>query len=153
IFNPWNVAEKLSSRKQVLELKQSKPQRLLDTLEVIAKSEANHAKRAIQVGAAGIFLSIANAQAGLLAEPDYAKFSEPFDRMILQAVNSAPLNVLHLHSDAEFQDKLYIDRFYQGWPATVMNYSLHTGIGIGQVRRKYDGVLMAGLDERNYRKL
>src|SRR5439155_13266705 len=72
IFNPWNVAEKLSSKKQVIALKQEKPQRLLDTLEIIAKSEANHAKRAIQAGAAGVFLSITNAQAGLLTEPDYA---------------------------------------------------------------------------------
>src|SRR5207237_5922371 len=39
IFNPWNVAEKLSSRKQVLALKQDKPQRLLDTLDVIPKSQ------------------------------------------------------------------------------------------------------------------
>ena len=153
IFNPWNVAEKLASRKQVLELKNTKPQRLLDTLEIIAKSEANHAKRAIQAGAAGIFLSIANAQAGLLTELDYAKFSEPFDRMILQAVSAAPLNVLHLHSDAEFHDKLYMARFYQGWPATAINYSLHTGIGIADLRRNYTGVIMAGLDERNYRKL
>jgi uroporphyrinogen decarboxylase len=153
MFNPWNVAEKLSSRKQVLALKEENPQRLLDTLDIIARSEANHAKRAIQAGAAGIFVSIANAQAGLLNEPDYARFSEPFDRMVLQAVSSAPLNVLHLHSDAEFQDKLYIARFYRGWPAAAINYSLHTGIGIADLRRKYQGVIMAGLDERNYRTL
>ena len=54
-----------------------KPQQLLDMLEVIAKSEANHAKRAIQAGAAGIFLSIANAQAGLLTEPESSCTLEP----------------------------------------------------------------------------
>ena len=153
IFNPWNVAEKLSSSEQVLALKQKNPQRLLDTLEVIAKSEANHARRSVQAGASGVLLAIANAQAGVMDAADYAKFSEPFDKMVLQAVQSAPLNVLHLHSDAKFGDKLYVDRFYHGWPASAINYSLHTGVGIADLRRKYDGVIMAGLDERGFRNL
>ena len=153
IFNPWTVAEKLSSREQVMAMKDSKPQRLLDALEIIAKSEANHARRAIGAGAAGVFIAIANAQQGVLSQADYAKFSEPFDRMILEAVNSAPLNVLHLHSDAANGDKLYIDRFYRGWPATAINYSLYTGVPVSEVRSKYSGVILAGLDERKYRSL
>ncbi len=40
------------------------PQALLDALGVIAKSEANHAARALATGASGIFLAIANAQKG-----------------------------------------------------------------------------------------
>lgn len=153
IFNPWNVAEKLSSPQQVSALMHEKPQRLLDTLEIIAKSEANHARRAVQAGVSGVLLAIANAQAGVMTAPDYAKFSEPFDKMVLDAIPSAPLNVLHLHSDAKFGDKLYLDRFYTGWSASVINYSLHTGVGIADLRRKYDGVIMAGLDERGFRTL
>jgi uroporphyrinogen decarboxylase len=153
IFNPWNVAGKLSSPEKVLELKATKPQTLLDALEAIAKSEANHARLAIRAGAAGIFLAIANAQAGALSENDYAKFSEPFDRMILDAVKTAPLNVLHLHTDAASGDKLYASRFYRGWPAAAINYTLHTGIPIAQMRREYPGVILAGLDERVYRSL
>jgi len=151
IFNPWNVAEKLSSHEQVVALKNEKPQRLLDALEAIAKSEANHARRAVQTGAAGIFVSIANAQGGVLSEADYVKFSEPFDKMIFEAVKSAPLNVLHLHTDAKYGDKLYAQRFYQGWAASAINYSIYTYIGIGEVQKRFGGVVMAGLDERNYR--
>ena len=66
---------------------------------------------------------------------------------------SAPWNVLHLHSDAKFGDKLYIDRFTQGWPAAAINSSLYTGIAISDLRKKYAGVIMAGLDERKYRTL
>jgi hypothetical protein len=120
---------------------------------VIAKSEANHARLAVRAGAAGIFLAIANAQAGVLSESDYAKFSEPFDKMILDAVKTAPLNVLHLHTDAASGDKLYASRFYRGWPAAAINYTLHTRIPIAQMRREYPGVILAGLDERAYRSL
>jgi uroporphyrinogen decarboxylase len=149
MFNPFKVAENLSSPEEVRRLQHEKPQALLDAMEAIAKSEANHARRAVAAGAAGIFLAIANAQDGYMTPEDYARFSEPFDKMVLEAVRSAPLNVLHLHGD-----KVYLDRFYRGFAATAINYSAHgTGVSIAQVRAKYSGAILGGLDEVNYRKL
>jgi uroporphyrinogen decarboxylase len=153
LFNPWYVATKLASPEQVVALKNEKPQRLMDMLEAIAKSEASHARRAIQAGAAGIFVSIANAQDGVLSEADYAKFSEPFDKMVFEAVSSAPLNVLHLHTDAKYGDKLYHRRFLEGWPAAAINYSIFTYIAIPDIQKTFRGAVMTGLDERNYRGL
>src|SRR5438270_6314732 len=57
IFNPWNVAEKLSSPKEVMDLKERDPKALLAALHAISESEANHAKKAIAAGADGIFLA------------------------------------------------------------------------------------------------
>jgi uroporphyrinogen decarboxylase len=149
IFNAWNQAEKISSKEEVLRLKTEKPQALLNALEVIAKSQANHARLAIASGASGVFLAVANAQDGILSRDDYARFSEPFDKMILDAVRTAPLNVLHAHGE-----KVYLDRFYKGWAFTVLNHSVHgTSIPIADVRRAFPGVLMGGLDERNFRNL
>ena len=149
LFNPWKVAENLSSVEEVRKLQREKPQALLDALEVIAKSAANHARRSIAAGAAGVFVAIANAQYGYMTQEDYAKFSEPFDKMVFEAVRTAPLNILHLHGD-----KVYLDRFYQGWPAQAINYSTHgTGVPISKVRAQYAGVILGGLDEVNYRKL
>src|SRR5205085_6888022 len=149
IFNPWNVAEKLSSPKEVMDLKERDPKALLAALHAISESEANHAKKAIAAGADGIFLAIANAQDGLMTQPDYRKFGEPFDRVVLKAAAGAPLNVLHLHGD-----KVYLDLFTKDWPAAAINYSAHgTGVSVAEMRKKYAGVLMAGLDEVNYRKL
>jgi uroporphyrinogen decarboxylase len=144
VFNPYQICEKLSSKETVARLRAERPQRLLDALEIIAKSEANHARRAVQAGASGVFISITNSD-----DPEYAKFSAPFDKMVLQAAASAPLNTLHIHGE-----RIALDHFYSGWPASALNYSLHvTGIPISTVRRKWSGVIMAGLDENNYRKL
>jgi uroporphyrinogen decarboxylase len=149
IFNPWNQAGKISSPEEVQRLKEEDPQKLLDALEVIAKSEANHAKLAVEAGASGVFLSIANAQKGTLTQQEYEKFSEPFDKMIVDAISGAPLNTLHLHGD-----QVYLDRFFSGWSATVAQYSTHgTGVPMEDVRQQYDGVLMGGLDESNFRNL
>jgi hypothetical protein len=47
-----------------------------------------------------------------------------------------------------------LKRFYSGWPATIIQYSIHgTGVPFGQVRQSYDGVLMGGIDERSFREL
>ena len=149
VFNPWTVAEKLSSAGDLMRLKQERPQVLLDCLDAIARSEANHAKRAIAAGASGIFIAIANAQPEVLNESEYVKFSEPFDRMILDGVNTAPLNVLHLHGD-----HVYLGHFTKNWPASGINYSVHaTGVPLAGFRKGYSGVLLAGLDEKNYRTL
>ncbi|MGO8786692.1 MAG: uroporphyrinogen decarboxylase family protein [Terriglobia bacterium] len=149
IFNPWKVAENLSSPQEVLKLKDENPQRLLDALEVITKSEANHARRSVAAGASGIFLAIANAQDNFLPPDDYAKFSEPFDRLVLEATAHAPLNTLHLHGD-----RVYLDRFYKGWAASVINYSVEgTHVPISSVRKRYSGVLLGGLDEERFRSL
>jgi uroporphyrinogen decarboxylase len=144
LFNPYKVAENLSSAAEVQRMKTENPQRLLDALENIAQSEANHARESIAAGASGIFLAIANS-----ADPDYQKFSEPFDRIVLDAVQAAPLNVLHIHGD-----KILLDRYYSDWPASVINYSMHgTRIPFASVRERWSGVLMGGVDENNFRKL
>ena len=62
LFNPWNVAEKLSSKQEVLRLMREKPQTLLDALEVITTSEINHVKRALEAGGlAGLVMASADA--------------------------------------------------------------------------------------------
>jgi uroporphyrinogen decarboxylase len=151
LFNPWNVAEKLSSPAQVKRLMQEQPDQLLAALEVIAKSEANHVRLALQSGASGIFLAIANAQEGILTRDEYQRFSEPFDRIVLEAASGAALNVLHLHGP-----KVYLDHFWnrgsRAWTATAINYSVHeTGVSLAEARKRYAGVLMGGVDQRSYR--
>jgi uroporphyrinogen-III decarboxylase len=148
VFNPWNVAEKLSSREEIRRLKDENPTALLIALETITQSEIDHAKRALAAGAHGILLAVANANSKEMTVADYARFSAPFDRRIL-AEAPAPLNVLHLHVE-----RPYLDQF-QNLSVPVVNYSLHvTGIPISEMRQQFPRVvIMGGIDEVNYRKL
>ncbi|MBA3976156.1 MAG: hypothetical protein C0504_18265 [Candidatus Solibacter sp.] len=143
IFNPYNVAEKLSSPAEVKRLMAEHPQQLLDALEAIAKSQAAHARLALDTGAKGIFLAIANAQDSVMTREQYGKFSAPFDRMILNAAAGAPVNTLHLHGKG-----VWLDRFWTGWGDPIISYStVETGVPLAEARRHYSGVLMGGLDE------
>ena len=149
IFNPFNVAEKISSQEKVRRLKDENPRALLDALDVITQSEINHSKRAISTGARGILLAVVNANSKELSAAGYAHFNAPFDKRILDAVSGEPLNVLHLHVERD-----YLDQFHK-FAAPVINYSLHvTGIPIAEVHAKFPGhVIAAGIDEVNYKTL
>src|SRR5258708_4652625 len=148
IFNPWNVAEKLSSKEDLNRLKSENPKQLLDALDVITQSEIHHAKRSLAAGASGILLSVANANSKELSLEDYKKFSAPFDRRILAAIASAPLNVLHLHVEAP-----YLDAFRE-FPAPILNYSRTvSGIPIETVRSRFKQAIAGGLDEVRFREL
>jgi uroporphyrinogen decarboxylase len=149
LFNPYNQARKMYTMSEIARLRQEQPQALLDALEAIAQSEVNHVRQALAGGAAGIFLAIDTAVAGVLTEQEYAKFSEPFDRMVLEAASGAHFNVLHLHGD-----KVYLDRFWKGWPVAAINHSIHaTRVDFAEARRQFSGTLMGGIDEMNYRTL
>src|SRR5260370_27652153 len=144
VFNPWNVAEKLSSPEAVQQLRKERPQVLLDGLDIITQSEINHVKRALDAGAAGILLSVANAKSSVLSPEDYLRFSASFDKRILQAISGARLNILHLQVEPS-----HIDLF-RDFPATVINYSVHvSGIPVADLRSRYGNVIMGGIDEVN----
>jgi uroporphyrinogen decarboxylase len=150
VFNPWNVAQKLSSKEEVLRLKDEKPQALLDALTVITEAEIRHAKRAYAAGASGVLFSVANALKAEMSVEDYQKFSAPFDKRFLDGVASAaPHNILHLHVEPP-----YLPTFHN-FHAPIINYSMHvSGIPIGEVRKQFPTwVIAGGIDEVNYRKL
>ena len=149
VFNPWNVAQKLSSKDEVLRLKQEKPQALLDTLDVITQSEILHAKRAFEAGASGVLFSVANALREEMPLADYEKFSRPFDQKFIEAVAGQPLNLLHLHVEPP-----YLSQF-RSFKAPVLNYSIHvSGIPFGHARRDFPNMVLAGgIDEVHYRTL
>jgi uroporphyrinogen decarboxylase len=150
VFNPWNVAQKLSSKEEVLRLKDENPQALLDALDVITQSEIHHARRALAIkGVAGFLYSVANANQAEVSPADYEKFSRPFDKRFLEAIGSTRLTFLHLHVQPGYLE------FFRGFTAPVINYSLHfSGIPMTEVRAKFpDWVIAGGIDEVNYRKL
>ncbi|HEY1341498.1 MAG TPA: uroporphyrinogen decarboxylase family protein [Bryobacteraceae bacterium] len=149
VFNPFNVAQKLASKDDVLWLMRQNPKGLLNALDIITQSEIHHAKRAFAAGASGILFSVANAKADELSPADYQKFSRPFDKQFLDAVAGQPHTILHLHVEAP-----YLSQFAD-FKAPIINYSLHvSGIPMADVRKQFPSwVIAGGIDEVNYRKL
>jgi hypothetical protein len=50
--------------------------------------------------------------------------------------------------------KIHFASFDRGWPAAAINYSVKgTGVPLSELRSRYAGVLMGGIDEAEYRTL
>jgi uroporphyrinogen decarboxylase len=143
IFQSWTVAEKLSSKKALEQFKQDDPKLLKRVLRTISESQANHARLALDAGAAGIFLAVAAADSFVMDSQEYLKTARESDLIILEAVkNHGNLNILHVHGKKPHWDLL------MGYPVQVLNYSVHeTEVGLGEARRKFTGTLMGGLNE------
>jgi uroporphyrinogen decarboxylase len=149
VFNPWNVAEKLTSKDEVARMQREAPGKLKEWLGTIAQSEANHARSARERGVSGVFLAIANAQDGILSLDEYREFSEPFDRMVIEAVSDLPLNIIHLHGP-----KVYVEHFLRTWKGVTVHYSeAETRFSLADAHAIYPGTLMGGIDHRSYRNL
>ena len=149
VFNPWNVAEKLSSKDEVRKLKETDPGALLHALDVITESQIRYAKRAFRAGASGVLFSVANANETELPLADYVQFSRPSDKKFLAGIAGAKLNILHLHVKPA-----YLDQF-QDFTFPILNYSDQvSGIPFHTVRSQYpSAVLAGGIDEVNYKSL
>ena len=143
IFHAWNVAEKLSSKKDLMQLKENDPKLFKKALRTIAESQANHARMAIDAGAAGIFLAVSAADQLVTDSQDYMKMGRESDLIILEAVkDKGIMNILHVHGKKPHWDTLVT------YPVQVMNYSVQgTGVGLSDARRKFTGTLMGGLNE------
>jgi len=143
IFHSWNVAEKLSSKKDLTQLKENDPKLFKKVLRAISESQANHARLALDAGAAGIFLAVSAADQFVTESLDYMRMGRESDLIILDAVkDKGSLNILHVHGKKPHWDTLVT------YPVQVMNYSTHgTGVGLTDARRKFTGTLMGGLNE------
>jgi uroporphyrinogen decarboxylase len=146
IFSPWTVARRLSDTQTLLSLKRSHPELLLEVMEKISISLAAYARRAVEAGAAGIFLSLSAATSELLTYEEYEKFCRPFDLMILDAVKAdTTFNILHIHGQKIFFEELL------DYPVQAINWShLYTLPTLMEGRKIYKGCLLGGIDETRF---
>ncbi len=98
IFNPLSVAADLVPEgRTMLDMMAREPQAVKDGLEIITETFVNFAKECLKVGAGGIFFATTEwASRDMLNEEQWEEWGRPYDLRVLEAVQSAPFNVLHV---------------------------------------------------------
>ncbi|MFN8474081.1 MAG: uroporphyrinogen decarboxylase family protein [Anaerolineae bacterium] len=120
VFNPVSIAGDLVSDHQTLvaHMKED-PQALHGALEVITETFRAFAQRALQVGASGLFFATTHwASYDLLTDEQYAEFGRPYDLRVLEVVQGAPLNVLHVCKNNNMALKL------ADYPVDAINWAV-----------------------------
>ncbi len=110
---------------------------------MVAESLAAFSRKAVEMGASGIYFAASGAEPTMLTKDEYRRFVHDHDVAVLSAVEDAPMNVLHVHGT-----DVYLDLFMD-YPANCLNWPAHhSAYPISAVRKMTDKCLVAGIDER-----
>lgn len=123
---------------------QENPQGVHQALQVITNTLAHYATALIDAGASGLFYAIVKlARQGVLSEAEYAEFGRPYDLQVLQAVQGAPFNLLHVCGVSVYFDAL------SDYPVHAINWAAigQNNPTIGEASQRYDRALVGGVDE------
>jgi uroporphyrinogen decarboxylase len=142
VFSPLSLARKLSGDRLNYDLVEN-TQAVTDALEVITETILAFAEACFREGAEGFFYSIQAASTSYHTREEYARFGEPHDRRILEAVRPrSALTVLHCHGENLMFDRL------AGLPADAWNWDdRRAGPSIRDGRSQVTGAVVGGLNQ------
>lgn len=142
VFDPWHTLKRALAGENIIHLMENEPDATLSALDVIAGNLIAYAKRSLEIGSAGIFLSIP-AGSELISREHFLTFVKPFARKLLEAVSGiGAMNTAHIHGD-----EIYLEDC-SDLPAHVFNWWDRgpTGPSLSAVKGRIKGCVMGGID-------
>ena len=112
-------------------------------MDAIGQTVLRFNELALAEGIAGIFYSIQTASASVMDQDAYARFGEPWDRRILEALGpKSSLTIVHCHGD-----RLMFDRLAR-LPGHVWNWDDRlAGPTLAEGAARVTGAVCGGLDQ------
>lgn len=149
-FSPLTIANKISANTLKSHLEAGHSEEIHAALKVITETTCNLVKKAIEIGAAGIFFALQSSTYDFMTADEYREFGEPYDRMVLEAASAGWLNTIHCHGTNIMFEIL------KDYPVNVFNWhAWETLPSIGEAQMLTGKCLMGGLsrmDITNCRK-
>lgn len=113
-------------------------------LNNIAVTLGKYAAASVDAGASGVFFAIVKlAREGILTEDEFKEFGVPYDRQVLQSVQGAPFNLLHICGP-----RVYFDLAIR-YPVHAINWATlnQNNPTLGEAARQTAKTLIGGVDE------
>lgn len=120
------------------------PQGAHVALKNITTTLGKYASASVDAGASGVFFAIVKlAREGILTEAEFKEFGVPYDRQVLEAVQGAPFNLLHICGPRVYFD-LAID-----YPVHAINWATlnQNNPTVGEAAALTAKTLIGGVDE------
>jgi len=133
IFNPLAQAKSLAGRDTLLVHMRQYPDAVLKGLSIITETTRRFIEAAIDTtDIDGIFYAVQHAQAHLLTQDEFTRFSKTYDLMLLKSVTRLPFNIAHLHGTNVFLDSV------ARYPVGILNWhDRETSWSLGEARKYY----------------
>ena len=120
VFSPLSVAGRLAGGRDalVVETMDKEPKRLRQVLSVITETLVAYSRACLEEGASGIFFATTVWASLDVTTPDqYRAFGVPYDLQVLEAVQGAPFNILHVCGSNILFDLV------AGYPVQAVNWA------------------------------
>lgn len=118
VFSPLTIANKLSKNQLQDELETGN-QNIHHALEEITQTTVDLAKKAIEIGASGVYFASQMGSYDLLTEELYEEYGKKYDLLVLDSVKEAWFNTLHIHGDNIMFD------LFSDYPVDVINWHIY----------------------------
>lgn len=142
IPSAFTTLASLAGEQLVLQAMREHPGFLQPALEAVTKTYERYVKRALDAGADGVFLVVSAASHQHMSPEEYSRWSEPYDRRVLEAASVAPCNTVYAAGSRLFLDPL------KALPCSLLGWSqAQAGPGLARGRSGFDGAVLGGLDE------
>ncbi len=116
IFNPLAQAKHLATDELLLVHLREYPEAVMKGLETIARTTRSFLNASVETGIDGVFYAVQHAQATLLSEAEFNRFSRELDLSVLEAAQELWCNMLHIHGDHIFFDAV------ADYPVHILNW-------------------------------
>ena len=142
IFSPLTIARKLAGDRLTADLL-ADPDAVFHALDAITETVIRYTLTALQAGADGIFFASQTASREVLTVEQYLRFSAPYTRRVLEAIEGAsPFTLLHVHGTDILFDQV------AACPAHAINWHDRlTAPSLGEAQRRFKGAVVGGLAE------
>jgi len=143
VFDPWQSIRRTAAGENMEHLVQHEPQALHEALNRVADNLIAYSKKALSIGASGIFMSVPAAKE-IVSREVFLAFVKPYARKVFAAVSGlGSMNTAHIHgNDLYFDDVL-------DFPVDVFSWwdrGPH-GPSLEHVKARIGGCVMGGIDQ------
>jgi len=142
VFDPWHTLKRSLAGENIGMLMDREPDAVLGALDVITENLIAYCLRSLDIGSAGIFLSVP-ASREFMSREQFLTFVKPFAHRVCEAVSGrGRMNVAHIHGEDLFFDDCL------DFPVQVFNWWDRgpNGPSLSSVNEKISGCVMGGID-------
>ncbi|MGB2695318.1 MAG: uroporphyrinogen decarboxylase family protein [Dehalococcoidia bacterium] len=147
VFSPLSVVSRMANGQEpVKRWMVEAPDALHKALTAVTETLASYSQACIEAGAGGIFFATTEwGTRDVCSNDEYDAFGRRYDVRVLEAVQGAPFNVLHV---CRPNNMLYDLLDY---PAAAVNWAMHApgNASLADALTKMDKAVMGGIDERH----
>ena len=147
VFAPLMVLPFLvtGGREQALGLMRSAPSAVEHALGAMAETLAAYSRACVEAGADGLFYATNVATRALMSGEECRRFQRPFDLRVLEAVQGAPFNLLHVCGEGILFDE------FTSYPVTAFSWATVPGNpSLADVHRRTGRAVVGGFPAKPY---